>query len=94
MGEHPLGRRIAHVLDLEPGATAIEYGARWSTWGQVGELARAIDALEVGQRQIGILLRNDPLHVAALLGVLVCNGPVVLINPFRGVDRRHRPGRS
>ena len=87
MGDHPLSRRIAHVLDLAPAAAAIEYDDRWSTWRQVGELARAIEALEVGERQVGILLRNTPVHVAALLGVLVGGGTVVVINPARGVDR-------
>jgi acyl-CoA synthetase (AMP-forming)/AMP-acid ligase II len=87
MGDHPLSRRIAHVIDLDPAATAIEFEGRWSTWRQVGELARAIEALGVGERQVGILLRNTPVHVAALLGVLLGGGTVVVINPSRGVDR-------
>ncbi len=40
-----------------------------------------------GQRQVGILLRNRPAHVAALLGVLLAGGCVVVINPSRGDDR-------
>ena len=42
---------------------------------------------EVGQRQVGILLRNRPAHVAAFLGVLLGGGTVVVINPSRGDDR-------
>ena len=42
---------------------------------------------EVGQRQVGILLRNKPAHVAAFLGVLLGGGTVVVINPSRGDDR-------
>jgi len=68
---HPLGRRIADVLELQPDATAIEYDGRWSTWREVTALVEHIRALEVGQRQVGILLRNKPAHVAAFLGVLL-----------------------
>ena len=42
----------------------------------------------VGDRgQVGMLLRNSPAHVAALLGVLLAGGTVVVINPSRGDDR-------
>ena len=84
---HPLGRRIADVLELQPDATAIEYDGRWSTWREVTALVEDIRALEVGQRQVGILLRNKPPHVAAFLGVLLGGGTVVVINPSRGDDR-------
>jgi acyl-CoA synthetase (AMP-forming)/AMP-acid ligase II len=82
---HPLSRRIADVLELQPGAAAIEYDGQWSTWGQVAELANRIAA--VGETEVGMLLRNRPAHVAALLGVLVGGGTVVTINPSRGDDR-------
>jgi len=84
---HPLGRRIADVLELQPDATAIEYDGRWSTWREITALVEHIRALEVGQRQVGILLRNKPAHVAAFLGVLLGGGTVVVINPSRGDDR-------
>jgi acyl-CoA synthetase (AMP-forming)/AMP-acid ligase II len=87
MPDHLLSRRIADVLELQPGAAAIEYDGQWSTWRQVAGLAGAIKTLEVGQRQVGILLRNKPAHVAALLGVLLGGGTVVVINPSRGDDR-------
>jgi acyl-CoA synthetase (AMP-forming)/AMP-acid ligase II len=87
MFDHPLSRRIDDVLELQPGDAAIEYDVLWSTWRQVAGLAGAIKALEVGQRQVGILLRNKPAHVAAFLGVLLGGGTVVVINPSRGDDR-------
>jgi long-chain acyl-CoA synthetase len=82
---HPLSRRIADVLALQPDGEAIEYDGRWSTWGQVGELANRIAS--VGQTEVGMLLRNRPANVAALLGVLLGGGTVVTINPSRGNDR-------
>ena len=89
---HPLSRRIADVLDLDPAAPAIQYEGQWFTWGQLGEFARTISAL-VAQHtggahpRVGIMLRNRPAHVAALLGVLLAGGTVVVINPSRGDDR-------
>jgi acyl-CoA synthetase (AMP-forming)/AMP-acid ligase II len=82
---HPLRRRIADVLALQPDAPAIEYNGHWSTWHQVTELANRIAA--VGDTDVGILLRNTPTHVAAFLGVLLGGGNVVTLNPSRGDDR-------
>ncbi|PXX07391.1 class I adenylate-forming enzyme family protein [Mycolicibacterium moriokaense] len=85
MPDHPLSTRIADVLALQPGEPAIEYDGEWSTWGEVAGLANRIAAL--GETEVGMLLRNTPAHVGALLGVLVGGGTVVTINPSRGDDR-------
>jgi long-chain acyl-CoA synthetase len=86
MLEHVLSRRITDVLDLHPDAPAIEYEGQWFSWRQVASLADRIGSL-ASHRQVGILLRNRPVHVAALLGVLLSGGTVVVINPSRGDDR-------
>jgi acyl-CoA synthetase (AMP-forming)/AMP-acid ligase II len=83
---HPLSERIAAVLGLQPDAPAVEYDGHWYSWAQVGDMARRIAAFAEGQ-QVGILLRNRPVHVAALLGVLLGGGCVVVINPSRGDNR-------
>ncbi|WNG83822.1 AMP-binding protein [Mycobacterium sp. ITM-2016-00316] len=83
---HPLSQRIGTVLDLDPSAPALQYEGRWSNWGQLAMLARRIGAL-TGPVRVGIMLRNQPAHVAALLGVLETGGTVVVINPSRGDDR-------
>jgi long-chain acyl-CoA synthetase len=82
---HPLSQRISDVLGLQPDDAAIEYDGRWSTWRQVAELANRIAS--VGETEVGMLLRNRPAHVGALLGVLLGGGTVVTINPSRGDDR-------
>ena len=82
---HVLSRRIADVLALQSEAAAIEYDGQWSTWRQVADLTNRIAA--VGETEAGMLLRNRPAHVAALLGVLLGGGTVVTINPSRGDDR-------
>lgn len=83
---HALSARIDDVLDLDPAAQAIEFEGRWFTWGQVAAVARQVAAV-AGQRRAGIMLRNEPVHVAALLGVLTGGGTVVVINPARGDER-------
>ena len=87
---HPLSRRIADVLRLQPDAPALEYEREWLSWGELGETADRISSLIRGGSQrpeIGILLRNHPAQVAALLGVLQCEATVVVINPARGDER-------
>lgn len=87
MTGHPLRQRIAGVLDLAPGASAIEYDGAWFTYGALATLARRIEAVVDGRGQVGMLLRNRPSHIAAFLGVLLAGGSVVVINPSRGDDR-------
>jgi long-chain acyl-CoA synthetase len=82
---HPLTQRIADALALQPDAAAVEYNGAWSTWRQVSGCAKQI--AEAGDTEVGILLRNSPAHVAALLGVLLGGGTVVTINPARGDER-------
>ena len=85
--DHPLSRRIADVLSLQPDAPAIEYEGQWLSWRQVSGLSHRIGALTARGAQVGMLLRNRPAHVAALLGVLGRGGCVVVINPSRGDDQ-------
>ncbi|OBF13428.1 AMP-binding protein [Mycobacterium sp. ACS4331] len=86
---HALSRRITDVLALDPTASAVQFQGQWFTWGQVAAIANRIAALvaAVGQPRVGIMLRNQPVHVAALLGVLSSGGTVVVINPARGDER-------
>ncbi|WP_319430117.1 class I adenylate-forming enzyme family protein [Mycobacterium sp. RTGN5] len=84
---HPLSRRIGEVLELDPGARAIEYDGQWFTWAQLGGLSRQIAAAVQPGTQVAILLRNTPAHVAAALGVLSAGACVVVINPSRGDER-------
>ena len=86
MSRHPLTRRIADVLDMQPGAHAIEFGGQWISWAQVAASAQRIAAI-TGGAEVGMLLRNRPGHVAAFLGVLLGGGTVVVINPSRGDER-------
>ena len=71
MTSHRLSRRIDDVLRLQPDAPALEYDHQWLSWGQLRDLAEQISSLIGTDRpQVGILLRNRPAHVAALLARL------------------------
>ena len=88
MTTHRLSQRIADVLRLQPDARALEYDRRWLSWGQLRAHAEQISRLVGAERPlVGILLRNRPAHVAALLGVLRSGATVVVINPGRGDER-------
>lgn len=87
MSDHPLSRRIRHVLDLQPDAQAIEYDDRWFTWSLVAQFADRIGELAGSGREVGVLLRNRPEHVATLLGLLMAGSTLVVINPARGDER-------
>jgi acyl-CoA synthetase (AMP-forming)/AMP-acid ligase II len=84
---HPLSRRITDVLGLAPDAPALEYDGQWMSWGALADTAGRIGSLVGNDNQVGILLRNRPPQVAALLGVLQRGATVVVINPARGDER-------
>ncbi|UMB71124.1 class I adenylate-forming enzyme family protein [Mycobacterium paraterrae] len=88
MTTHRLSRRIDHVLRLQPDAPAVEFERKWLSWSRLSILTARIAALLGEERpQVGILLRNRPAQVAALLGALRCGATVVVINPARGEER-------
>ncbi|UGQ12502.1 AMP-binding protein [Yinghuangia sp. ASG 101] len=84
---HPLGRRIADVTAIDPAARAVEYQGTWHTWGEIGAAAEAIADRLPRSARVGVLLRNRPLSVAHVLGVLRAGACLVTINPGRGAER-------
>jgi acyl-CoA synthetase (AMP-forming)/AMP-acid ligase II len=83
-----LSERIATVVGIDPARDALEFEARWRTWGQLGDTLDQVAAqMSEPGTQVGILLRNRPSSVGLLLGVLKAGGCVVTVNPGRGVER-------
>jgi acyl-CoA synthetase (AMP-forming)/AMP-acid ligase II len=83
-----LAARLADVLAVDPSADAVEFQGRWRTWGDLTHTVERVAALvERPGTQVGILLRNRPACIGALLGVLRAGGCVVAINPGRGEER-------
>ena len=89
---NPISERLGAVLALEPSAPALEFEGEWSTWG---ELSAAADAVDVVLRErglgagspVGLMLRNRPVALGTLLGLLRAGACVVTINPLLGAER-------
>jgi acyl-CoA synthetase (AMP-forming)/AMP-acid ligase II len=84
--------RLRAVMALEPSAPALEFQGAWSTWGELAAAADAID--DVLRRQglgpgspVGLMLRNRPAALGALLGLLRAGACVVTVNPLLGAER-------
>src|SRR5262245_4025946 len=96
---NPLSARLGAILDLDPAAPALEFEGRWYAWG---DLARTADDVDRALRDagaganrggegaaVGVLLRNRPVPVGLMLGVLRAGACLVTINPTLGADRVH-----
>lgn len=83
-----LSERIAAVLAIDPEAHALEYEGRWWTWADLAATASQVARAVPGPgAQVAVLLRNRPVCVAFVLGVLLADGCVVTVNPGRGAAR-------
>lgn len=84
-----LADRIRAVLAIDPGAPAIEYQGSWTTWRGLADIASGVErqlaaaGLDEGSA-VGLVLRNHPAMIGAILGVLLANACIVTINPSHG----------
>jgi long-chain acyl-CoA synthetase len=81
--------RIREVLRIDPVADAIEFEGQWHPWKELSAIVEGIDrsltAAGLGPDvAVGMLLRNRPSLVGALLAVLSTQRCVVTINPHQG----------
>lgn len=85
--------RFRMLLDEAPAEVpAIEFDGRWTTWGEIRQVARAIEQTLAslglnGGARIGVVLEDRPEHVAALLAIIASNQCVVTISPLQPVER-------
>jgi acyl-CoA synthetase (AMP-forming)/AMP-acid ligase II len=83
-----LSQRIGAVLSIDSDASAIEFEGRWRTWGELEATVDAVaEVVEIPGTPVGVLLRNRPVPIGLLFGVLRAGGCIVAINPQRGVER-------
>ena len=71
-----LSTRIRAVLAIDPAASAIEYQGVWTGWQALADIATGVEsdlrAAGLGEGSpVGLVLRNHPATVAAMLGVLL-----------------------
>jgi acyl-CoA synthetase (AMP-forming)/AMP-acid ligase II len=84
-----LSARVETILTLDPSADAIEFEERWCSWGALhtiaATVARLIDEHGVAPGgPVGLVLRNDPAMIAAVLGTIIARRCVVTISPHQG----------
>lgn len=85
----PLPTRLRTVLTAAPEETALLFEDRsysWAyLWRAVGGLDQLLaDAGKPGAHRIGIVLRNRPGHLAALVATIATGRQVVTLSPFHG----------
>ncbi len=84
-----LGQRVRSVMAIDPGAVAIEFEGVPVDWAMMTRLVDGIEGtlLESGVaagESVGLLLRNRPEMVAAMLAAILNERCIVTINPQQG----------
>src|SRR5882757_5838216 len=84
--------RLGAVMTLDPSAPALEFEGGWSTWGELAAAADAVDAVLRDRglgadSPVGLMLRNRPVALGTLLGLLRAGACVVTVNPLLGAER-------
>lgn len=84
-----ISERIREVLRIDPAAGAIEFDGSWHSWGELSAIGGAIDG-ELARTglgpgaAVGVILRNRPGVVGAMLALLATRRCVVSLNPHQG----------
>jgi acyl-CoA synthetase (AMP-forming)/AMP-acid ligase II len=84
--------RFRQVMALDPSAPALEFEGGWSTWGELAAAADAVDAVLAARglgagSPVGLMLRNRPVALGTLVGLLRAGACVVTVNPLLGAER-------
>lgn len=82
---------IARTLREGGDADAIEYRGVWHTWAQLHELAERLTAVIAQQcpseRRVGLIVRNNPVVLSALLGLIAEGYTVVMLHGAQKSER-------
>jgi acyl-CoA synthetase (AMP-forming)/AMP-acid ligase II len=84
-----IGQRIRAVVSIAPDADAVEFEGGWHPWRELEAIMDAEDEALVAaglgaHAPVGILLRNAPTVVGALVGIVATDRCVVTLNPHQG----------
>lgn len=87
-------QQIQAVWSLDDSAPALEFEGRWLSWGELRDAALKVDrALTVAGigvgAPVGVLLRNRPGLIAALLALLISQRCIVSLSPFQPTEGLH-----
>ena len=83
-----LRRQLRTIMTLDPSAPALQFVGHWFTWSDLSGAADRIDELlnaaGIGtESAVGIVLRNSPEAVAALLAVISTGRAVLSLSPIQ-----------
>jgi acyl-CoA synthetase (AMP-forming)/AMP-acid ligase II len=82
-----MSRRMRQVMALDPGATALTFGGAPFPWSFYSDAVADLESLvsaHPGARRIGIVLRNRPGPLAAVIATLATGREVVTLSPHLG----------
>ncbi len=87
-----LSSTVRAVMTRDPDGRAIEYRDHWYTWryvtGVVADLDRQLDAAGLGRgTPVGLVARNRPAIVAAILGLIAGERCIVMIYSAQSTER-------
>lgn len=79
--------KLRAIMALDPDRTQIDFGGTDYSWRQIADAVRAIEAAldAMGlpdEARVGVMLRNRPGHVAAIVAVLSTDRCLVTLNPI------------
>jgi len=80
------------VVEIDPTAEVIDFNAAWSTWGDlkltIDGIKSALAELGLGEgARIGVMIRNHPDVLAAILAAVAVDGTMVSINHVLPEDK-------
>jgi long-chain acyl-CoA synthetase len=87
-----ISRRINQVMGIAPDSNLIEFQSHWYSWRQIGDFANTLEKAFIDCNLnkgdvVGVLLRNRPGHIAALIQLLTSGRCIATINPFQHPDK-------
>ena len=87
-----LAERIRAVLTLDPEAPAVEFEDHWYSWGEFAQLMKGVDdalsAAGLGEdAAIGVMLRNRPSLLGAMMSVIASRRCVITVNAIQGASK-------
>lgn len=79
--------KLRAIMALDPDRAEIDFEGRDYSWGDLARVVReieaALDAMNLpAEARVGIMLRNRPGHIAAILAVLSTDRCLVSLNPI------------
>lgn len=87
----PLSQRIARTLREGGDRPALEFDEVWSSWadlsGVAADLTAQLDHRAPEARRIGLIARNRPVVLAAMLGLIAGGRSIVMIHAAQAPER-------